>query len=318
MSELTWSKRLRLLRMGLQTVLASCLPGRVRPRGFFLPYHQAPLLSRELPPYQPIEALFHAAEPVFHAVLRTLDGYREALLAIGEAPPPAPRWTQGWFPRLDAAVAYAMVRARRPKRIVEIGSGHSTRFLARAVADQGLQTELTAIDPRPRTDIATLPLHRLEMTVQEAGLEPFVGLAEGDILFIDSSHIAMPGSDVDFLAGRVIPALPKGVLIHLHDICLPDDYFRHWWWRGYNEQGIAAALLAGGGFVPLWASHYAVTRMAEAVAGSVAAQLPLPEGAPETSLWLEKRAAPVGPLQPAPQPQSQSPRQTPPPDLTQA
>lgn len=299
MSGLTWSKRLRLMRMGLQTVLASGLPGTVRPRGFFLPYHQAPLLTRELSPYHPIEALFRGSEPVFRAVLATVETYREALLAIGDAPPPAPRWTQSWFPRLDAAAAYALVRARRPARIVEIGSGHSTRFLARAIADEGLATALTAIDPRPRADIAALPVTRLTVTVQEAGLAPFAGLAEGDILFIDSSHIAVPGSDVDFLVGRVLPALPKGVLIHLHDICLPDDYFPHWRWRGYNEQGMAAALLAGGGFMPLWASRYAVTRMAEAVAGSVAAQLPLPPEAPETSLWLEKRAAPLGPLEPA-------------------
>src|SRR5512143_974364 len=110
MSGLTWPKRLRLMRMGVQTVLASSLPGVIRPRGFFLPYHQAPLLSRELAPYHPVETLFRASEPVFRAVLATLATYREALLAIGDAPPPAPRWTQSWFPRLDAATAYALVR----------------------------------------------------------------------------------------------------------------------------------------------------------------------------------------------------------------
>ena len=46
-----------------------------------------------------------------------------------------------------------MVRSLRPRRIVEVGSGHSTRFLARAVADGGLDTRITAIDPRPRASI---------------------------------------------------------------------------------------------------------------------------------------------------------------------
>ena len=121
-------------------------------------------------------------------------------------------------------------------------------------------------------------------------------MAPGDMLFIDSSHIAMPGSDVDYLFGRVLPALPAGVLIHLHDILLPDDYPQDWLWRGYNEQLMAQALLAGGGVTPLFASHYVATRMAEAVALSVAGRLPIVPETPETSLWLEKTAEPIGPL----------------------
>ena len=70
--------------------------------------------------------------------MRWIEQYAAELEAIGSAPPPAPRWNQDWFPRLDAAAAYAMVRNTRPRRIVEVGSGHSTRFMARAVADGGL------------------------------------------------------------------------------------------------------------------------------------------------------------------------------------
>ena len=84
--------------------------------------------------------------------------------------------------------------------------------------------------------------------------------------------------------------------MHIHDICLPDDYPSSWHWRGYNEQQMAAALLAGGGFRPLFASHYVASRMADQVAASVAGRLPLADGTPETSLWLEKTAAPIGPL----------------------
>src|SRR5262245_31183128 len=83
-------------------------------------------------------------------LLSLIEGHARELEAIGPDAPPAPRWNQDWFPRLDAAAAYAMVRALRPKRIVEVGSGHSTRFLARAVADGGLDTRITAIDPEPR------------------------------------------------------------------------------------------------------------------------------------------------------------------------
>ena len=47
-------------------------------------------------------------------------------------------------------MAYAMVRHHRPSRIVEVGSGHSTRFMARAVADGALPAQMVAIDPAPR------------------------------------------------------------------------------------------------------------------------------------------------------------------------
>ena len=100
----------------------------------------------------------------------------------------------------------------------------------------------------------------------------------------------MPGSDVDWLLGHVLPSLPAGVLLCVHDIFLPDPYPAPWRWRAYNEQGMLAAMLAGGGWRPLWASHYAARHMAGRVAGSIAGALPLPEGAAESALWLEKTA----------------------------
>jgi len=83
-------------------------------------------------------------------VLGWIEDLAPELEAIGADRPPQPRWDQDWFPRLDAAAAYAIVRKTQPRRIVEVGSGHSTRFLARAVADGKLETEITAIDPQPR------------------------------------------------------------------------------------------------------------------------------------------------------------------------
>jgi hypothetical protein len=78
------------------------------------------------------------------------------------------------------------------------------------------------------------------------------------------------------------------VLVHVHDVFLPDDYPPEWEWRGYNEQLGIAALIQGRGFRLLWSSHYVVTHMPVAVAGSVARTLPLMDGAHEASLWMEK------------------------------
>jgi hypothetical protein len=220
-------------------------------------------------------------------LIELIEAYAAQLEAIGSEPAPAPRWNQDWFPRLDAAAAYAMVRSTRPRRIVEVGSGHSTRFLARAVADGGLDTRITAVDPQPRATVAGLNIEFLAMPVQQAGRAPFSSLEKDDILFIDSSHQLKPGNDVDFLFNEVIPRLPSGVRVHFHDIFLPDGYPAQWSWRRYNEQAAVGSLIDKGFFWVDFASHVTVTREPQSIRG-VLERLPLMPGAIESSLWLTK------------------------------
>ena len=219
------------------------------------------------------------------SLLDLIEGYAAELESIGAAPPPSPRWNQDWFPRLDAAAAYAMVRSVRPRRIVEVGSGHSTRFLARAVADGGLDTRIIAIDPQPRASIEKLAVEWLRSPVQRVAAFPALG--ENDILFIDSSHQLKPGSDVEFLLKAVLPMLPAGVRVHFHDIFIPDDYPKEWAWRRYNEQAAVASLIESDIFKVDFASHALVSRAPEKISG-VLARLPLVPGAIESSLWLTK------------------------------
>ena len=214
-------------------------------------------------------------------LLAAIETYAPELEAIGKEPPPAPRWNQDWFPRLDAAAAYAMVRVLKPSRIVEVGSGHSTRFMARAVADGRLGTRITAIDPEPRASLEGLNVRWLKQAVQATDLALFGELQERDILFIDSSHQLKPGSDVEFLLERVLPAIATGVRVHFHDIFLPDPYPASWAWRRYNEQE-AVARVIGHGYAVEFSSHQAPR------ANGVLARLPLNEGAIESSLWLKK------------------------------
>jgi hypothetical protein len=87
---------------------------------------------------------------------------------------------------------------------------------------------------------------------------------------------------------EILPALPAGVLVHFHDVFLPDGYPADWEWRGYNEQGAIGALLPAAGWRLLWGSHYVATRLADELAASALASLPLPPGARESSLWLER------------------------------
>lgn len=270
-----WRRRVAL---GLPTVL-----GLAR-RGWFVPH--AALASLPGPPsrYAALEPFFADAAPRIAALAREIAALAPALDAIGGGPPPAPRWDQDWFPALDAAAAYAFVRTRRPRRIVEIGSGHSTRFLARAVADARLDCRITCVDPAPR---ATLPdaVRHVAAPLQRVTEDLLAGMATGDILFVDSSHVAMPGSDVDVVVCDLVPRLPRGVLLHVHDIFLPDRYPASWDWRGYNEHVAVAALLAGGRYRVEFASHYAATSgvAADSLGSAIARGLP---GCRPASLWL--------------------------------
>ena len=269
--------RWRRLALGLPTILGGA------PRGWFIPHRYAAQLPPPgtLPPYPAVEALFRQSEASFEAVLDLIDARQSDLTAIRNL------FEQSWFPALDAAAAFAIVQNRKPQRIVEVGSGHSTRILSRALDGRG---ELWAIDPAPRADIADLPgVSIVRATLQAAPVDPFASLAPGDVLFIDSSHILMPGSDVDLLFNRVLPRLPAGVLVHIHDIFLPFDYPALWGWRNYNEQQGVVPLLVSGAYRPLFASVWIERAMADRISRSIVPSLPRPAEAMPASLWLEKR-----------------------------
>lgn len=254
-------------------------------RGYFIPHRYAGV-SPAPEGYPALEPLFRRAEPEFIARLEEAARYLPVLQTYTNTQPPNPRFEQDWFPRLDAAIAYALIRTRRPQRIVEIGSGHSTRFMARAIADERLTTQFVAIDPAPRASLTDLAVEWRRQPLQAAGHEPFAALAAGDVLFVDSSHILMPGSDVDLVFNGIWPTLPAGVLVHIHDVFLPDAYPAAWAWRGYNEQNALTGLLGGGARL-LWASHWVASRQASVVARTGLDRLPLAAGAYETSMWLE-------------------------------
>ena len=99
----------------------------------------------------------------------------------------------------------------------------------------------------------------------------------------------MPGTDVDSLFLDVLPRLAAGVLVHVHDITLPDAYPAAWAWRGYNEQLLVGALIQGGGLRPRLREPLRGTPSPRAREHGILAEIAPPGGAPETSLWLRKR-----------------------------
>jgi hypothetical protein len=155
---------------------------------------------------------------------------------IGEAKTDetSPYWNNGFFSSLDARFAYAFIIMKRPKLIVEIGAGNSTKFFRKAIDDAGYDTTITAIDPNPRADISPIVNRFVRRSVIDADLDVFDELEPGDILSWDGSHIVFNGSDVVRLFLEVLPRIKSGVFVHVHDIVLP--YEAHTFDSSYSEQ----------------------------------------------------------------------------------
>jgi hypothetical protein len=159
----------------------------------------------------------------------------------------------GFFERVDAEVAYSFVRQRKPKRLIEIGSGNTTLVMAAAMrrnAAEGAGGEFTAIEPSPAPFLKAglQGLSELIPTrVQDISVDLFRELAAGDILFIDSSHVVAMDSDVLYECLRILPSLAPGVRVHFHDIFAPLDYPEKFVKRNlcfWGEQYLLEAFLA--------------------------------------------------------------------------
>jgi len=156
----------------------------------------------------------------------------------------------GQFSWLDSRALFVLLHAWRPRRVIEVGSGYSSLLIAdvnRRWFDSGIH--VTCIEPYPRRFLRNRieGLSRLiEDKVQHVPIEEFAALEAGDILFVDSSHVAKTGSDVNRIVFDGLPVLAPGVHIHIHDIFLPHDYPQSWALdqnRSWNEQYLVQALL---------------------------------------------------------------------------
>jgi hypothetical protein len=200
------------------------------------------------------------------------------------------------FSWLDCRALFVLLRAWRPKRFIEVGSGFSTLLVADVNRRfLGGLMKISCIEPYPRDALRSpaLGLERLiTRKVQDVDLALFDELDAGDVLFIDSSHVAKTGSDVNHLCFEVLPRLRRGGHVHFHDIFLPSDYPKPWVLdenRSWNEQYVVRALLMFSSlFRVLFGSSYAFVVHAAALREA----LRDPGGAyyGGGSLWIEKIA----------------------------
>jgi predicted O-methyltransferase YrrM len=197
-------------------------------------------------------------------------------------------FANAYFTSPDVEVLYSVVRESKPARVVEVGSGHSSRVIRQAIRDGQLSTRLISIDPEPREEVCGVADQVYRTAVEGLeGSDLFRSFQAGDILFIDSSHVVKTGNDVVVLYLILLPSLPPGVLIHIHDVFLPYDYPSDWVLKerfGWNEQYLVQALLmAGDGFEALWAGHFF-----QRTRPDFAEHFPHLKGRVARSLWLRR------------------------------
>jgi hypothetical protein len=157
----------------------------------------------------------------------------------------------GAFIAGDAEYWYQLLRAAKPRRIFEVGSGHSTRMAIRALQrnradDPSYHCRHVCIEPYEMPWLEQAGVEVVRRRVEELDVAFFSDLEAGDILFIESSHIIRPQGDVLFEYLELLPTLSPGVLVHVHDIFSPRDYLAPWLVdevKFWNEQYLLEAFL---------------------------------------------------------------------------
>lgn len=167
------------------------------------------------------------------------------------------------FPPIDARILDSVMRATRPSRVVELGSGVSTLIISSALP-KGAQHRV--VDPFPSALLADCENHPQVAVIStaDAPLEWFTTLGPGDVLFADTTHTVKVGGDVARLILDVLPRLAPGVVVHVHDIFRPYPYPRFFYedfgfyWQ---EQELLQAHLAENPRWDILCAAYALWRL---------------------------------------------------------
>lgn len=194
----------------------------------------------------------------------------------------------------DALTLYGMIRYVKPERIVEVGSGFSSCVML-DTNDHYFdgKIDLTFVEPYPELLISLLnktgrkKCKILDSYLQEVDPELFGVLQENDILFIDSTHVAKLGSDVNKIIFEILPSLNKGVVIHIHDVFWPFEYPDEWIneGRAWNEIYMLRAFLEfNDSFEIIFFSPYMCTKHADWIGKN----MPLYQKNCGGNIWLRK------------------------------
>ena len=158
----------------------------------------------------------------------------------------------GSFESGDADFLYQIIRKNKPNKIIEIGSGNSTKIARLAIEknkrESGKETIHICVEPYEQPWLKEISgIKLIRERIEKIDIDWSSELSEGDLLFVDSSHMIRPQGDVLTEYLEIFPKLKKGIYIHIHDIFTPKDYPKSWvvdnvlFW---NEQYLLEALLS--------------------------------------------------------------------------
>lgn len=160
-------------------------------------------------------------------------------------------FNNGSFESGDAEYWYQLLRTKKPRQVVEIGSGNSTLMARKAIEQNKRESRdyscvHICVEPYEKPWLEKTGVQVVRKRVEEIDRKLFDGLGSGDVLFIDSSHVIRPQGDVVFEYLELLPTLKPGVIVHVHDIFSPRDYLKEWVIdeaKLWNEQYLLEAFL---------------------------------------------------------------------------
>lgn len=198
-------------------------------------------------PHKGLFKMISTHDELYKKLLRFSLSFKEQFYSIKdhriEKDPAQPGWNNGYLPGLDMIMLYTLINYYKPKKYTEIGSGTSTKIAMKARKENNLAFSITCIDPHPRQEIEKIADVWHHSSVQKLPLNIFSNLSENDIVFFDGTHILYPNSDVMWFFLEVLPALPEGVIVQVHDIYIPYDYPPFMREKYYSENYLLGALL---------------------------------------------------------------------------
>lgn len=182
--------------------------------------------------------------PSINWVTESQTSFLDALRPFAAEVPTVPSTA---FGGADADYWYCLIRHLRPKTIIEVGCGTSTRLAMMAIAANGTSSSHICIEPYEQPWLENSGVKLLRQRLQDVDRSIFRELRANDILFIDSSHIIRPQGDVLVEVLEILPMLLPGVVVHFHDIFSPRHY--HYKWvaeevRLWNEQYLLEAFMS--------------------------------------------------------------------------
>ena len=198
----------------------------------------------------------------------------------------------GRFDTPDALVLHCMLRTIKPNHIIEIGSGMSScmimdtneGYFNNEINCTFIDIDTSALMEYCRAaDITRNTI--IESPIQDIDITPFLSLQAGDILFVDSSHIYSPGSDVFDIIHRILPVIRSGVHIHFHDIFHDFHYPTEWGKTDWNEVQIIQSFLSQH---PQYSVEFFSSYLSHVFSEDFRTTFPILEYIHGGSLWLKK------------------------------